>query len=152
MTTDELLQAVREFANLSAAAEDSEDAQLLRRLNIEQTLYLTTLLQKAKGQHRQATLNYTTDPNTLRYTIPTRAIAAGIKMLEAVDTSGQSWMLFDFPDEDNARYGRWFTRNGHYYIEGNDLVFYDKPPAGTLKVTYSRRMSTLVELESVGVM
>lgn len=150
MTSDELITAVRDFANLSSSAEDALDAQLLRRLNIEQQLFLTTILEKAKGQHRQATLNLTTSSTTLRYRIPTRAIAAGIKMLEAVDTSGQSWMLYDYSDEDNARYGRWATRNGHYYVEGNELVFYQSPPAGTLKVTYSRRMSTLVLAASAG--
>ena len=151
MTTDELIQAVREYANVGTAAEDSQDDQLLRRLNTEQTLYLTTILQKSKGQHRQATLDWTTSSTVLRYDIPTRAIAAGIKMAQGVDASGQSWMLYDFPDEDNARYGRFFVNNGQFYIEGNQLVFYAAPPAGTLRITYSRRMNTLVKLASVGI-
>jgi len=151
MTSDELVTAVRDYAGLSPNAEDAQGARILRALNREQTLYLTTLLEKAKGQHRQATLDITTSASTLRYGIPVRAIAAGIKMVEAVDSSGQSWMLYDFPDEENARYGSFGARNGHFYIEGNQLVFYQAPPAGTLKVTYSRRMSTLVLVADVGV-
>lgn len=151
MTADELITAVREYANLGSSAEDSQDAQLLRRLNAEQILYLTTLLQKAKGQHRQATLDITTSPSTLRYDIPTRAIAAGIKMAQGVDASGQSWMLYNFPDEDHARYGRFFANSSQFYIEGNQIVFYAAPPSGTLRITYSRRMNSLVQVASVGV-
>lgn len=147
MTADELIVAVREFANLASAAEDGEDAQILRRLNIEQGLYLTTLLEKAKGQHQQSTLSITVTAAT-RYPIPTRAIAAGIKMVEGVDAAGVSWMLYEYADEKAARFGRFTDRNGHFYVEGNELVFYAAPPAGTLKVTYSRRMSTLVAVAS----
>jgi hypothetical protein len=150
VTSDELITSVRDYANLSSNAEDTLDAQILRALNREQSLYLTTLLEKSKGQHKQAYLDTATDASTLRYRIPTRAIAAGIKMVSAIDASGAQWMLYDYSDEDNARYGRFFTRNGQFYIEGNELVFYQPPPSGTLRVTYSRRMSTLVLLESVG--
>ncbi len=151
MTSDELLTAVRDYASLASSAEDSQDAQLLRALNREQSLYLTTLLEKSKGQHRQSTLNISTSANTLRYFIPTRAVAAGIKMLEGVDSAGQSWMLYDYNDSEAARHGRFSTSNGHFYIEGNELVFYQSPPAGTLKVTYSRRMSELVLTTSAAV-
>ena len=150
MTADELIQAVRDMANLSASAEDAESADILRALNREQSLYLTTVLEKSKGQHKQATLDLTTSASTLRYRIPTRAIAAGIKMLEAVDSAGKRWMLYDYSDSDAARFGRFVTSNGDFYIEGNELVFYAAPPAGTLRVTYSRRMSTLVLVASAG--
>jgi len=53
-------------------------------------------------------------------------------------------------DSDAARFGRFVTSNGDFYIEGNELVFYAAPPAGTLRVTYSRRMSTLVLIASAG--
>jgi hypothetical protein len=151
MTSDELITAVRDYANLSSNAEDTLDAQILRALNREQLLYLTTLLEKSKGQHKQATLDTTTDASTLRYPIPARAIAAGIKMVSAIDASGAQWMLYNYSDEDNARYGRFFTRNGQFYVEGNELVFYVAPPAGTLRITYSRRMSSLVLVASAGV-
>lgn len=150
MTADELVTAARDFANASANAEDSTTAQLLRALNREQTLYLTTLLEKAKGQHRQAKLDITVT-SALRYPIPTRAIAAGIKMVEGVDAAGLTWMLYNFNDDENARYGHFVARNGHFYVEGNELVFYQAPPTGTLRVTYSRRMSTLVQVADVGV-
>lgn len=151
-TVDGLLVAVRDYVGISPNSEDGTDARILRLLNREQSLYLQTLLQRAKGQHRQSTLPYTVVPTTLRYSIPTRAIAAGIKMVEGVDASGKSWMLYNFPDEDNARYGPFFSaQSGQFYIEGNDIVFYSAPPAGTLKVTYSRRMSALVQLASAGI-
>jgi hypothetical protein len=151
VTADELITAVRDFANLSASAEDAQSAQILRRLNLEQTLFLTTILEKAKGQHRQTTLDITTSASTLRYFLPSRAIAAGIKMLAGVDSAGNQWMLYDYSDETNARFGRWWAQNGHFYIEGNELVFYQSPPAGTLRVTYSRRLSELVLTTSAAV-
>jgi hypothetical protein len=71
-------------------------------------------------------------------------------MVSAIDASGAQWMLYNYSDEDNARYGRFFTRNGQFYVEGNELVFYVAPPAGTLRITYSRRMSALVLVASAG--
>ncbi len=150
MTSDELIVAVRDYTNGSSSAEDSQDAQLLRALNREQSLYLATLIEKSKGGHRQATLDIAVDSSILRYPIPSRAIAAGIKMIEGVDDSGRSWMLHDYSDEDAARNGRWAAANGDFYIEGNDVVFYSEPPAGLVRITYFRRLSTLVLTASVG--
>jgi hypothetical protein len=140
LTADSILTAVRDFAGAGSAEEDGAAARLLRLVNREQELRLTALLAKTKGSHRKATLDYTVTTATT-YAIPTRAIAAGITQVEAVDASGNVWMLYEFPDDQRSK---GWPRNGHFYFQGNNLVFYAVPPAGTLRVTYNRRLSELV--------
>lgn len=145
---DNLITAVRDYANISPNVEASQSAALLRALNREQRLFLTALLEKCKQQHKQATLDVSADGSTTRFNIPTRAIAAGIKMIEGIGSTGIRWMLHELPDDE---YARGWPRNGDFYFEGNQLVFYRAPPSGTLRFTYPRRLSELVLVASVGV-
>lgn len=145
-TADNLIVAIRDYANLSPNAESSQSTALLRALNREQRLFLTALLEKCKQQHKQAYLDVSTDGSTTRFNIPTRAIAAGIKMVEGIGSTGIRWMLHELPDDE---YARGFPRNGDFYFEGNQAVFYAAPQAGTLRWTYPRRLSELVLVASV---
>lgn len=145
--TDTLLTAVRDYAGAASNEEDAADARLIRLINREQELRLSALLARAKGNYRLATLDYTVTSGTT-YAIPTRAIAAGIRQIEAVDASGNVWMLYEYPDDQRSR---GWPRNGHWHFSGNNLVFYAVPPAGTLRITYYRRMSELVKVATVGV-
>jgi hypothetical protein len=145
---DNLLTAIRDYAELSPNAESAQDAALLRALNREQRLFLATLLEKCKQQHKQATLDVSADGSTTRFNIPVRAIAAGIKMVEGIGSTGVRWMLHELPDDE---YARGWPRNGDFYFEGNQIVFYRAPASGTLRFTYSRRLSDLVAVASVGV-
>lgn len=147
LTADAILTAIRDFSGAASSQEDAADTRLLRLINREQELRLTAILAKTKGKHRQATLNYTVSSSTT-YAIPSRAIAAGIRQVEAVDAANNVWMLYEFPDDQRSR---GWPRNGHWYFEGNNLIFYAVPPAGTLRITYNRRLSQLVQLADVGV-
>ena len=137
---------MRDSANLSPNVEASQATALLRALNREQRLFLTTLLEKCKQQHKQATLDVFTNGVTTRFDIPTRAIAAGIKMVEGIGSTGIRWMLHELPDDE---YARGWPRNGDFYFEANQIVFYAAPQTGTLRFTYPRRLSELVLLASV---
>lgn len=143
-TTTRLIQRVRKRAGLPAWGEEGLDAELLERLNDVQRLYLTALLEGAKAEHRQATLDISIT-SSLRVDIPTRAVAAGIKMLQGVTGSGTVSFSAEVSDRDFGSY-----RNGDFYVEGNQLVFFRAPPFSTVRVTYSRRMSDLVLSTSVG--
>lgn len=143
---DNLLTAIRDDAELSPNAESTQSTALLRALNREQRLFLTTLLEKCKQQHKQSTLDVSADGSTTRFNIPTRAVAAGIKMVEGIGSTGIRWMLHELPDDE---YARGWPRNGDFYFEGNQIVFYKAPQSGTLRFTYSRRLSELVLLASV---
>lgn len=143
---DNLITATRDYANLSPNAESTQSAALLRALNREQRLFITSLLEKCKQQHKQATLDVSTNGSTTRFNIPTRAIAAGIKMVEGIGSTGIRWMLHELPDDE---YARGWPRNGDFYFEGNQIVFYSAPQTGTLRFTYPRRLSELVLLASI---
>lgn len=140
-TADNLITAVRDYANVSPNVEASQSAALLRALNREQRLFLTALLEKCKQQHKQATLTAATNGSTTRFNIPVRAVAAGIKMVEGIGSTGVRWMLHELPDDE---YARGWPRNGDFYFEGNQIVFYRAPQTGTLQFTYPRRLSELV--------
>src|SRR4051812_23955297 len=109
-TTDGLLTALADHANISSSAPDSQAARLLRLLNRQQAGYLAPALEKCKGQHKQTYLDITTSASTLRYAIPTRAIGAGIKQLEGVDSAGARWMLHTLDDGAFSQWNR--PRNG----------------------------------------
>lgn len=139
-TTDELLDELRDDAQLSESAEDSQDTQLVRLLNREQRLFLTALIQRSKGKFKQATLDLTANGSTTRFNVPARAIAAGITMIEVVNSGGRG-ILYTLTDEEFASGS---PKSGTFYIEGNQLVFHRAPPSSTLRVTYQRRLSKLV--------
>ena len=143
-----LITPIRDYANLSPNVEASQSTALLRALNREQRLFLAALLEKCKQNHKQATLDVSSDGSTTRFNIPVRAIAAGIKMVEGIGSTGIRWMLHELPDDE---YARGFPRNGDFYFEGNQIVFYRAPQTGTLRFTYPRRLSELVLLASVAV-
>lgn len=146
-TVDGLLTAVRDAAGLASNTEATLNARLLRMLNREQGLYIATLLESAEAKHRTAALAIAVTAS-LTYDIPARAIAAGLIKLEGVDDNGQTWMLYEFNDEQRSRF---WPRNGHFYVQGNQIIFYQPPPAGTLRFTYPLRMSQLVQTSAVGV-
>lgn len=143
-TTTRLIQRVRKRAGLPAWGEDGLDAELLERLNDAQRLYLAALLEGARAEHRQATIDVSIG-SSLRVDIPTRAVAAGIKMIEGVTSSNTRAFLIEVSDRDFSSF-----RSGDFYIEGNQLVFFRTPTATTLRITYSRRLSELVLTTSVG--
>jgi hypothetical protein len=146
-TVDGLLTAIRDAAGVGPSVEDNTDARFLRLMNRVQGLDLAALLKRCEAKHRTATLDLTVTAS-LSYDIPRRAVAAGLTKVEGVDASGQTWMLYEFEDEQRAR---WWPRNGHFYVKGNQIVFYQTPPAGVLRFTYQRRLNQLVQTSAVGV-
>ncbi len=139
-TVDGLLTAVRDYIGISPNSEDGTNARLLRLLNREQSLYLTKLLTKAMAKHRESPLDIPVGA-LLTYDIPTRAVAAGLVKVEGIDANGNTWMLFE---TNGSQVTNWWPRNGHFYVQGNQLIFYQQPPVGTLRLTYNRRLSFLV--------
>lgn len=145
---DNLITDLRDDVQASPNAEDSLNAQLLRSLNRERSLWFTALLDRVGGRHKQATLDLTASGSATRFDVPVRAIAAGIVMAAAVDAQGRPRQQYEYSDVDRAQGN---PRPGTFFVEGNELVFHQAPPAGTLRVTYNRRLSKLVLLAEVGV-
>lgn len=144
-TTDAMVTATRLAGKLPAHDQAGVAAALLAKLNAEQRLYLTRLLQSTREQYRQAYYDITTTAGTKRYAIPSRAVAAGIVAVAKVD--GDTRTPFDFFSDYRVNTLRNPTA-GDCYLEGNELVFYQDPGALTARVTYNRRLSELVLLAS----
>lgn len=150
-TVDALLEAAREDAELPEWEDDEAPARLLATMNRLQRLQLAALLQKAKEQHRHATLDLDIEEGELRYDLPERAVAAGIVQAHLIDDSGELIeTLTVFPA--SRRTERGAAGPGKAYLEGTELVLYAAPPgSGTLRITYNRRLSELVLEEDAGV-
>lgn len=151
-STDALLDAAREDADLPDWEEADAQAELLRLMNRQQRLELTALLLKAKAEHRQATFDVELEDGTLRYDLPARAVAAGLVQVKALDASGNLVSTVTlFP---SAREGerQFIGGPGQAYLEGNQLVLYGAAAGvGTLRFVYNRRLSELVLLEHAAV-
>lgn len=143
-TTTRLLARVRKRAGLPAWGEDGLDDELLERINDELRLYLAAVIEGAKTQLKQTTLDLAIVANQVRYAIPARAIGAGVKMLEGLNASGQRVFLVEMPDREFHGF-----RTGDFYVEANEVVFFRAPTITTLRVTYSRRLSDLVATTAV---
>jgi len=147
---DDLLEAARDSVMLAPAEESGQAAKLLAMMNREQRTYLTRLLLSARESYQVATTDLTLVAGTTRYALPSRAVAGGIKQVEEVDASGNLSLWHPFPEERQTE-RRTSGGAGDYYLEGNTLVLYEDPlAAGTLRITYFRRMNKLVLEESAG--
>lgn len=147
MTTDDLIQAVRDYVSLPAWDEGA-DARLIRLLNYEQRLTLQKLLQSARKQYRTATLDVTVVANRLSYQIPPRAITSGLTMLQGIDSSGGAWILWELPQGEVMWPASFVAPGGQWFLEGNNLCFYQTPPYTTLRFWYPRRLSELVAISA----
>lgn len=143
-TTSGLIAKVRRAGMLPTYAEGADD-MLLAFLNDAQLTYVAQQLERTREEYRTTTLDITLSPGVLSYPIPTRAIAAGLKMLQVVDAAGSVWGLWEMRPQDwPASGGVWVSPCRRWYLQGNNIRFYAEPPAGTLRVTYPLRMSELV--------
>lgn len=141
-TADTLVTKTRRAGKIPAHDPTGVDAALLEKLNDEQRLYLTHLLQSTREQYRQAYYDITTSSGTKRYAIPSRAVAAGIVQVAKINSDGSRAPYTRFADyrvndtDDIVA--------GDYYLEGNELVLYVDPGVATIRVSYERRLSELV--------
>ncbi len=144
MTSAELIVAVRDSATLPSFDEGS-DARLLRMLNREQGLWLAKLLTATREEYRTTQLDITVVDGQLRYDIPTRAIASGLKMIQARDTGGSIWLMTELrPSDIPWLLQQWVSPCRQFYLERNQIVFYAQPPSGVITVFYPLRMNDLV--------
>lgn len=145
-SVDGLLTAVRD-AIYGPTWDEGADTRLLRVLNREQNLYLTALIKSAREEYRTATLSITLTAGRTEYHIPARAVASGLKMIQAVDSAGSQYMLYQQPAEDVPFPYSWTAPNGQFFIRGNRIVFYTAPTNfSSLTVSFPRRLSELVLL------
>lgn len=150
-STDDLLIAIRDYVQFPDFDEGS-DARLTRLLNREQSGYIQQILQSTAENYRTTQASITVVTGQLAYDIPTRAIASGLKMVQAYDSGGLQWMCTELRPEDIQWWRQqWVSPCQQFYLYRNQIVFYAQPPAGTLTVTYPMRLSEMVAAAACGV-
>lgn len=140
----QLLQELKDIGTLPAS-DASSTARFLGFLNRSQTTFLQTLLLDVHEQHRVASTTVAMSGGASAL-IPSRAIGAKLKMLEAVTSSGAA-TLHPMPLENRRNAG---LGGGQYHFEGNRVVLLS-PVSGALRFTYYRRLGRLVLESQVGV-
>lgn len=149
-TADELLTAVRDSGLLPSSEESAQSTKLLALMNREQRLYLAQLLLSARESYQVTSVDTSVALGATRVRLPSKAIGAAIKRVEKVQSNGDLALLTPFNDDRKDERGQ-FSGPGDYYLEGNHLVFFEAlAAAATLRITYFRRMNTLVLAESAG--
>lgn len=124
--------------------DEGADARLLSLLNRAQLSYLQGVLESADSSFRYAKTTIAVVGGQLEYEIPARAIASGVEMVEAVDASGNTWLMTELRPRSWAWPGIWVAPGRQFYLEGNRIVFYAQPPAGSIRLRYPLRLSELV--------
>lgn len=142
-TATELVAKVRRYAFLPTYDEGAT-TYLLALLNDAQLDFLQPLLESTREEFRTAVASQTVTAGRTSYLIPARAIAAGVMMLEAVDSNGNVWLMNELRPQDWPPVGVIQYPNGPFYLEQNSIKFYAQPPTGTLRIRFPRRLSELV--------
>lgn len=146
MTTDELLQAIRDEARIPVASSlGADDASLIARCNRELDRYIVPLVLKQVEDHW---LNYIDIPvtPTATYRIPSRAIGSKLREVSYLDAQG---LIYDPPRRsvDDLE-----GRQSGFYLRANEVCF----PPGTqmpyaVRLWFNLRPNHLVPLAQVGV-
>lgn len=142
-TSSGLIELARDYAFLPDF-DEGDDTRLLRLLNRGQLSYLQGILESADSSFRYAQLTIPVVSGQLEYSIPARAIASGIEMIEAVDSGGNTWLMTELRPRDWTWPGVWVAPGRQFYLQRNTIVFYAAPPAGSLLLRYPLRLSELV--------
>jgi hypothetical protein len=147
---DELITAAKEEGVFPGSAEASFTPRIRRLLNREQRLYLMTVLKSVREEYQEQTQNIPLVSGVQTYRLPTRAVAAGIKLVER-QVGGDYVVLEPINQHDAAVYGGDGYGTGDFVLEGNNLrLLPSVTAAGSLRITYYRRFSTLVPAEEAG--
>lgn len=146
----EMISALKDTGMIPSSDEAFSTARLIAVMNREQRLYLARLLVSLGDAYQLARADVAIVAGTARYRIPGRAVVAGLKLVEIVGSDGSVAPLDEVPRA-RAYEHTLLGAGGHYYIEGLELVFLTTPAAaGTIRFTYFRRLSNLVDAEEVG--
>jgi hypothetical protein len=132
--------------------EDTNTAMLVDFLNREQRTYLTSFLVGVHENFLAATYDIALVSGQREYRIPSASIAAGLKLVEKLDSQGLNPIpLFPVAQEDVFEAAR-RRGPGDYWLKGNTIVFVETPDAtsGTVRLTYFKRLNTVVESADAG--
>lgn len=145
-TTVGLLASIRRRAMLpTATATGTADADLLALANDELQLRLVADLLKVREEYFVHAVDQTIVATQTKYRIPSRAIGAALRDVEAVDSAGAVRKLDRIAPEAKENYLDGGTGTAGYYIQGNYVVLIPAADAslGTLRMTAAIRPAEL---------
>jgi hypothetical protein len=144
----DLVEAVRQEAMLAPSDESETTERIIAALNREQRLYLARLLLSVGEAHQVAHADVSLTAGTSRYRVPSRAIGAKVKLVSLLSGT-LATPLYPMPYErqvESAGGGP-----GDYWWENKQIVLRVTPAAaGTLRITYFRRLGELVPENEAG--
>jgi hypothetical protein len=144
----DLVEAVRQEGMFPPADESTLDERIIAALNREQRLYLARLLLSVRESHQVAHAEVALSASVSRYRVPSRAVGAKVKLVSLVSGTDQT-PLYPMPYERQVVEAG--GGPGDYWFEANHIVLRQSPPAaGTLRITYFRRLGELVLEEEAG--
>jgi hypothetical protein len=143
-----LISAIRDTGMLPPVDESTSVSRLTGFMNREQRVYLAHKLLKAREEYQVLAVDVAVTAGQTRVPIPTRAIGATMRLVELLDGQGHPVRLYKVRRE--QVYGANIGGVGDFYLQGNFIVFISSLAAGTVRITYARRMNKLVPEEQAG--
>ena len=145
-TTDELLADVRRQGHLSMDDPDGTDAELIAVMNRVMARRFVPLVRKVRSDYYVTWADQTLVADQQDYRIPVRATTNSVRNVVWVDTTGHETPMDPVALTDRHAYA---TARGYptaYTIQDDYLIVLPTPNsnAGTLRVYFERRPSTLV--------
>lgn len=127
-------------------------ADILDFINTAMRVHLAALLKSARDEYlvNEADYNVTLVAGTAQYRVPTRCTAAALRAVWVVDSQGNLAPLTRIDPESRHDYPGTGSPAG-YMLRGHTLQVLPTPSgAGTLRLAYLQRLSSVVEVAECG--
>jgi hypothetical protein len=155
-TSDDLVIEVRRRSRLPSAT-DLSDAEILQYADQEMQTTIADVIRNASASFWVTTYEVALTASVSSYTLPRRAIGAGVERVELEDSAGRRLPIVAVSEEDTWRWASG-GRDPHwpgehaFTLEGEALRLWPTPSASgsTLRVRYQRQPSRLVPVSECG--
>jgi hypothetical protein len=147
-----LIAALRRKGWIPTTGTSLSTADFLGFFNDEAAVYLTALLKSIREEYLVNEANYDVAfvSGTAQVRVPTRCVGAALRMVSVLDASGNPMQLTRVEPEGESLYSQAGSVSG-FMLRGNVLQLMPTPNlAGTLRIKYLQRMSTIVDESACG--
>lgn len=156
LTTDTLIDSVKRRAMIPETQQTFQEADFLAFANEEMDLGIIPHVLSFHEEYFVRTDLVTLESDTVRYTIPERAVGTKLRDLAYQDTGGNIFEMSRIKIDDLPSYQNNSIQNNYtlFYVEGNDIVLLppvNNTPVGSLRFTYYLRPSELVSQNQVAI-
>ena len=156
--TSDLVVAVKRRAAIPSSQITFQDVDIYQLGDEEIRSKLVPLVMKNLEEYWVTHLDLNITANQSNYTIPTRAVAQGLRnvqIIQSADELSRTELERLDPTDLYSTYSgnyRFTIRKNGFYIEGNDLVVYPTPTTteNYLRMSYACRPNSLVDITACG--